>query len=297
MQKNAAGFPFLGFGAGLRHCHFEDYLNKKNKEIEWVEALTENYLPWEDEVPRRPYQVLEKIRKDLPVVFHGVSLSIGSVDPLSVSYLKRLKDLAKRFEPIWISDHLCWTGQGGENMHDLFPLPYTKEAMNWVVERISRVQEYLGRRILIENVSSYVAFSDDEMTEQEFISEVAKRADCGILLDINNIYVSSRNHNFDPMDYLKHIPVDRVGQMHLAGHKDKGTHCIDTHDHPVCDSVWDLYRFAAKQFPNVSPMIEWDDHIPEFERLEQEVAKIKRIWKEENDRTAPRKFIETPSHV
>lgn len=296
-MKNALGLPFLGFGAGLRHCHFPDFLEKKNQEIQWVEALTENYLPWEDEVSRRPFQTLEKIRQDLPVAFHGVSLSIGSVDPLRPSYLKRWKDLIQHFEPVWVSDHLCWTGVENQNLHDLLPLPYSKEALNWVVERVSRVQDYLGRKILIENVSSYVTFSQDEMTEWEFLSEVATRADCGILLDVNNIYVSSRNHGFDPMDYLKGIPPERVGQMHLAGHKDKGTHCIDTHDHPVCDAVWELFRWAARNIPHASPMIEWDEQIPSFKRLEEEVLKMKTVWKEENDRKSSASFVETAARL
>ncbi len=291
MQKGLE-LPFLGFGAGLRHEHFDDFLKHKNQVIQWVEVVTENFLPWEDEVPRYPYKILESIRKDFPVVFHGVSLSIGSVDPISPSYLKRWKQLISEFNPAWVSDHLCWTGVKNEKLHDLFPLPYSNEALSWVVERISRVQEFLGRRILIENVSSYVSFSDDEMTEWDFLAEVAKRSDCGILLDVNNIYVSSRNHGFDPLDYLKAIPKDRVGQIHVAGHTDKGDHCIDTHDHPVCDSVWDLYRWAAKNLPEVSAMIEWDDRIPTLERLEEEVSKLKRIWKEENDRKSSSKFVE-----
>jgi len=214
--------------------------------------------------------VLEKVRRDVPVVLHGVSLSIGSTDPLSESYLAQLADLARRTEPAWISDHLCWGSRGGRYAHDLWPLPYTEEARRHVVARVSRVQEVLGRRILLENVSSYVAFRSSEMPEWEFLAEVARRADCGILLDVNNVYVSARNHGFDPHAYLAGIPADRVGQIHLAGHSDKGRYLLDTHDHEVPAAVWDLYRETVRRLGAVSTLIEWDEHIPPLERLVEE---------------------------
>lgn len=267
---------------GLRHAHFDVFLGKKYRAVSWVEALTENFLAWEDETYRRPFSVLEKIRQDLPVALHGVSLSIGSADRLNHSYLKRLKNLSERISPCWISDHLSWTGVDGQNLHDLLPLPYTEEAIRWIVEKILVVQEYLGRRILLENVSTYAEFEGAEMPEWDFLREIARRSGCGILLDVNNIYVSAKNHGFNPLTYLKAIPPESVGQIHLAGHTNKGTHLIDTHDAHVCDDVWDLYHWVARSFPVASTMVEWDDKIPEWEILEEEVIQAKTIWEEEN---------------
>jgi hypothetical protein len=255
----------LGHGVGLRTKHFAAYLEAPPP-VDWLEAISENFMA----PGGRPVAVLEKVRRDVPVVLHGVSLSIGSVDPLSDRYVDDLAALARRIEPSWISDHLCWGTHGGRNVHDLLPLPYTEEALAHVVGRVERVQERLGRQILLENVSSYVAFRDSTMAEWEFLSEVARRADCGILLDVNNIYVSARNHGFDPYDYLAGIPADRVGQFHIAGHSDKGRYLLDTHDHPVPDSVWELYRAAVRRFGPVSTLVEWDDHIPPLERLVEE---------------------------
>lgn len=266
---------------GLRHCHFETMLSGPPPEVSWVEALTENYLCWEDGRTRRPLSTLEKIRKKLPVALHGVSLSIGAAEALDLSYLKRLKDLADQIEPCWISDHLCWTGIDRHNLHDLLPLPYTAETVHWIGEKIDRVQNALNRRILLENVSSYAEFSDSEMTEWEFIREIALRSGCGILLDINNVYVSSYNHGFDPKEYLRAMPWDHVGQIHLAGHSNRGTYLVDTHDHPVCDAVWDLYRGIVAQAPAVSTMIEWDDQIPEWPVLANEVVKARTLWETE----------------
>jgi uncharacterized protein (UPF0276 family) len=256
---------YLGHGVGLRTKHFASYLAAPPP-VDWLEAISENFMA----PGGRPIAVLEKVLRDVPVVLHGVSLSIGSVDPLSERYLDELDALVRRIEPAWISDHLCWGTHGGRYVHDLLPLPYTDEALEHVAERVARVQERLGRQILLENVSSYVAFKDSTMTEWEFLSEVARRADCGILLDVNNIYVSARNHRFDPYDYLAGIPEDRVGQFHVAGHSDKGRYLLDTHDHPVPDAVWDLYRGAVRRFGAVSTLIEWDDHIPPLERLVDE---------------------------
>jgi uncharacterized protein (UPF0276 family) len=225
--------------------------------------LSENYL-----VPGgKPLYYLERIRANYPVVMHGVSLSIGGTDPLNRDYLKQLKVLADRIEPRWISDHLCWTGVGGLNLHDLMPLPYTDEAVQHVVSRVKQVQDFLGRKILLENVSSYVTYKQSQLTEWEFLSHIAEQADCLILLDINNIYVSSFNHGFDPADYLNGIPIERVRQIHLAGHQNCGNYLVDTHDHPIINPVWALYETAVKRFGSVSTMIERDDNIPPLKEL------------------------------
>jgi uncharacterized protein (UPF0276 family) len=252
----------LGFGLGLRVDHYEAILADHPK-VDWFEALTENYL-----VPGgKPLDYLMRIRERYPMVLHGVSLSIGSTQPLDRTYLAQVKALAARLEPEWLSDHLCWTGIAGRNLHDLLPLPYTEEALANVVERVRTVQDILGRRILLENVSSYVTYRDSQVTEWQFLREIAERADCLILLDVNNIYVSSVNHEFDPLDYLSAIPVDRVQQIHLAGHENHGDYLIDTHDHPVPDPVWELYSAAVRRFGNVSTMIERDANIPPLEEL------------------------------
>jgi uncharacterized protein (UPF0276 family) len=221
--------------------------------------------------------VLEQVRSRFPLVLHGVSLSIGSADPLDASYLDRLGALAKRYEPTWISDHLCWTGVGGRNAHDLLPLPWTEEALAHVAERVARVQDRLGRRIALENVSSYFTWRGDAMPEHEFLVRTAERADCGILLDVNNVFVSAHNHGFDADDYLAAIPAERVFQIHLAGHSTDGPLLIDTHDHPICEEVWALYERAIGRLGPVSTLIEWDDRIPEFRVLEGEAARARAI--------------------
>jgi uncharacterized protein (UPF0276 family) len=231
--------------------------------VDWFEVISENFMV----AGGRALEVLEGVRGNYPIAMHGVSMSIGSTDPLNRTYLRQLRDLARRFEPAWISDHLCWTGVGGRNLHDLLPLPYTEEALRHVVARIRDVQDALERPILIENVSSYMAFADSTMTEWEFISAIAEEADCGILLDINNIFVSAFNHRFDANDYVDAVPAERVVQYHLAGHSDHGTHLLDTHDHPIRDEVWALYERAARRFGAVSAIVEWDDNIPEFAEL------------------------------
>jgi uncharacterized protein (UPF0276 family) len=255
-----------GFGLGLRTPHYEAVLNEPHA-IDWLEIITENYL-----VPGgKPLHYLERIRERFPLVMHGVSLSIGSTDPIDFDYLAGVRTLAARIEPHWISDHLCWTGIDGRNLHDLLPLPYTEEALALVVARVGQIQDALGRRILLENVSSYLAFHESDMSEWEFLREVAQRADCAILLDINNIYVSSVNHGFDALTYLQAIPTDRVRQLHLAGHSDLGGHLIDTHDHPIVEPVWNLYCAAVAQFGEVPTMIERDDNIPALSELVAEL--------------------------
>ena len=264
--------PALGFGLGLRVDHYEAILADAPP-VDWFEALTENYL-----VPGgKPLDYLTRIRARYPIALHGVSLSIGSTAPLDRDYLSQLKALAARIEPEWISDHLCWTGVHGKNLHDLLPLPYTEEALTNVVERVQTVQEVLGRRILLENVSSYVTFRDSQLSEWEFLREIAERADCLLLLDVNNIYVSSVNHEFDPHEYLNAIPRERVQQMHLAGHQNHGDYLIDTHDHPVPDPVWQLYDAAVQRFGNVSTMIERDANIPPLEELCTELDAARRL--------------------
>jgi uncharacterized protein (UPF0276 family) len=264
--------PWLGFGLGLRPTHYETILNE-SPAVDWFEIISENYL-----VPGgRPLHYLDRIRERYPMVMHGVSLSIGAQDPLNREYLKQLRALADRVEPAWISDHLCWTGAHGLNAHDLLPLPYTGEALKHVAARVGEVQDILGRRILLENVSSYVSYPESEMSEWEFLREIAGRADCLILLDINNIFVSSVNHEFDPLTYLNAIPPERVWQFHLAGHRNHGDYIIDTHDEPVIDPVWELYAVAVRRFGRVSTMIERDDNIPPLAELLAELDRARRI--------------------
>ncbi|MEZ5536325.1 MAG: DUF692 domain-containing protein [Thiolinea sp.] len=268
----AASLPYLGFGLGLRKDHYRDILNNR-PDVDWFEVLSENYL-----VPGgKPLYWLDEIHKHYPMVLHGVSLSIGSTDPLNVDYLKQLKALAERVDAHWISDHLCWTGVGEVNAHDLLPLPYTEEAIEHVAGRIRQVQDFLGRQILIENVSSYVSYKHSVMPEWEFLSEVVTRADCLILLDVNNIYVSAVNHEFDPLVYMDHVPAERVQQIHLAGHSNEGDYIIDTHDQPVVGPVWRLYEQAVARFGRVSTMIERDDNIPELAVVMEELDMARRL--------------------
>ena len=274
--------PFLGFGLGLRKEHYETILAEKPP-IEWFEIISENYLV----DGGKPLYYLERIRADYPLAMHGVSLSIGGTDPLDFEYLKKLKALAQRVEAAWISDHLCWTGVDGVNLHDLLPLPYTDDTLRHVVERIRRVQDFLGRRILMENPSSYLAYNHSGVPEWEFLDAMAEQADCLLLLDVNNVYVSARNHGFDPCEYLAHIPAKRVWQIHLAGHSDYGSYVIDTHDHPVADPVWDLYEAAIRRCGPVSTMIERDDNIPPLDELLAELDHARAIAAPIIDTTRP----------
>lgn len=265
-------FPFLGFGVGLRTTHYSEILDA-HFAVDWFEVISENFM-----VPGgRPLHVLEKVRARYPIALHGVSLSIGSTDRLNEEYLRQLRELARRFEPAWISDHLCWTGVGGHNLHDLLPLPYTEEAIAHVAERVQRVQDVLGRRVLLENVSTYLAYRHSTMPEWEFLAQIVERADCGILLDINNIFVSAFNHGFSALDYLRAVPAGRVHQFHLAGHSNKGAFLHDTHDHPVADAVWNLYAEAVRRFGQISTLIEWDDRIPPLAVLQAEAAHAKQV--------------------
>lgn len=271
-------WPNLGFGVGLRAEHYQTVLDAPGR-VEWFEAITENYM----DSGGRPLHVLESVRRDHPVALHGVGLSIGSTDPFDPRYLEGLRGLVDRIEPALVTDHLCWTGVGGRAIYDLLPLPYTEEALDHVVQRIAIVQDRLGRRILLENPSTYLAYRHSEMSEWEFLGAVAERADCGILLDVNNIYVSAENLGFDPVHYLEAVPVQRVGQFHLAGFTDMGTYLFDTHSAPVHEDVWQLYRLAVRRFGSVPTLVEWDADIPPFERLCAESERARREAQQANE--------------
>ncbi len=259
------GMGLEGCGVGLRREHYQHVLDAR-PDVPWFEVISENFM-----VPGgRPRHVLERLRRDYPVALHGVSLSLGSAEPVDAEHLQGLKRLIEWVEPALVSDHLCWTRFGGHNSHDLLPLPFTEEAVHVAAANIRRVQDALGRRILVENVSSYVRFRQDEMEEWEFVAAVSAEADCELLLDVNNVYVNARNHGFDPRRYLAGIPRDRVGQFHLAGHEDHGDVVIDTHDGPVCAAVRELYREAVDRFGAVPTLIEWDANVPEWAVLESE---------------------------
>jgi uncharacterized protein (UPF0276 family) len=271
----SGAFPNLGCGIGLRREHYGHVLEHWPA-VEWFEIISENFM-----VPGgRPLWVLDQVRERYPIVMHGVSMSIGTTDPLNFEYLGSLKKLADRVQPAWVSDHFCWTGVGGKNAHDLLPLPYTEETIDHVVARVRTVQDRLERPIVLENVSSYLAYRDSEFTEWECLAEVARRSGCRLLLDVNNVYVSAFNHRFDPLDYLDGIPADRVVQFHLAGHTNKGDHLLDTHDHPIVDPVWRLYAEAVRRFGPLSTLIERDDRIPELPEVVAEAEHARRIQRE-----------------
>ncbi len=266
----------LGHGAGLRTKHFSHLLANDVAGVAWFEIISENFF----EAGGRPWAVLEKVRREVPIVVHGVSLCIGSVDPISETYIASLRRLIDRVEPSMVSDHLCAGTLGATYAHDLLPLPYTEEALAHTAARVQEVQEKLGRRILLENPSTYVTFRASDITEWDFLAEVARRADCGILLDVNNIYVSSKNHGFSPDDYLAAIPKERVGQIHLAGHTDHGAYLLDSHIGPVPEPVWDLYRKAVARFGRRPTLVEWDENVPEWNTLVAEVERAAAIESE-----------------
>jgi uncharacterized protein (UPF0276 family) len=261
-------------GVGLRAKHYAHILNHVPRSIGWFEIITENFLG----TGGRPLWVLEQIRSHYPIAFHGVSLSIGSTPPLREDYLRRWKDLIERIDPFMVSDHLCWTGMGGHNTHDLLPLPYHQASLARVIENVDHVQNFLGRRLYLENPSSYVAFKSSTMSEWEFLAELAKRSGCGLLVDVNNIYVSSKNFAFDPHAYLFSLPPEAVGQFHIAGHLVREDCIIDTHQGPTPEVVWDMYRLATQRFgAQVPALIEWDTDIPEFAELERECARANKV--------------------
>lgn len=281
----------LGFGLGLRPQHYDDILNG-NPPIDWFEIISENYMV----AGGQPLRILDRIRERYPLVMHGVSMSIASTSPLDLGYLDDLKALARRVEPKWISDHLCWTGVHGVNLHDLLPIPYTNEALDHVSARVHKVQEILGHPLTLENVSSYIAFEGEDMTEWEFLAELTRRTGCHLLLDVNNVYVGARNHGYDPIAFLNAIPIGAVVQFHLAGHEDHGDYVIDTHDHDICDAVFDLYRKALRRFGPVSTMIERDDHIPPLADVTAELDRARAIANEVFSRHGtPGRSNRTPS--
>jgi hypothetical protein len=271
----AGNWAQLGFGVGLRAEHYDDVLSGAGG-VEWFEAISENYM----ETSGRPLTVLEAVRRDYPVALHGVALSIGSTDPLDAGYLDLLAALVDRIEPVIVSDHLCFSSAGGRQLYDLLPLPLTEEALAHVAVRVERVQDRLGRRILLENPSTYVAWQSSTIPEAEFLAELADRADCGLLLDVNNVHVSCTNADLDPIAYLDRIPAERVGQIHLAGFEDMGTHLFDTHSRPVSDAVWRLYRYARERIGPVSTMVEWDADIPSWSTLVAEVDRARSVDRE-----------------
>lgn len=259
--------PFAGFGLGLRTPHYADFLAKKQN-LDWLEIITDNFLV----EGGKPLVMLDTIRRDYPMAMHGVALSLGASAGIDAAYVRQVKALADRIEPLWVSDHLCWTGPGPEQLHDLYPMPYTDEAARHVVTQIKRTQDILQRRLVLENVSSYIDFKHNSASEWQFLAYIAEAADCLLLVDVNNIFVSSVNHRFDPLDYLHALPAHRVQQIHLAGHSDQGDYIIDTHDHPVVPAVWNLYAKACARFGPVATMIERDDHIPTLQTLIDELS-------------------------
>ena len=267
-MTNRFSLPNLGIGLGLRTAHYAAILEQKPA-VDWFEIISENYLGTQG----RPWDFLEQIAESYPIAMHGVSLSIGSTDPLDREYLTLLRALRDRVQAHWVSDHLCWTGVAGKNTHDLLPMPYTEEALRHVVSRVRAVQDFLGAPLALENPSSYVEFAGDSMREWEFLGRLAEEADCALLLDVNNVYVSGKNHGFDPLSYLNAIPFDRVVQFHVAGHTDHGTHIIDSHIGPVIGPVWQLLAEAHRRSSGVPVLLEWDAEIPSFEETHAEALR------------------------
>jgi len=276
-DRESMKYPNLGYGIGLRPEHFDEILEGQSK-LDWFEVLTENYMGITGSGQSPLLKKLLRLRKDYPIVFHCVSTDIGSSDPLDLKFLKQLKELVDLVEPAWISDHLCWTGINGHNTHELLPLPYTEETILHLSERINAIQDFLGQRFMIENTSSYISYKASEMSEWEFISEIISRTDCGLLLDVNNVYVSAQNHGFDAKTFLNQIPMLNVGQIHIAGHdrRENGL-IVDTHDAPVCDEVYDLISHISQEHRLPALMAEWDDNIPDLEVYESQVWRAKEI--------------------
>ncbi len=264
------GHDNLGLGVGLRSTHYP-YILDNEPDVDWFEIISENYMDSQG----RPRYVLEQIVERYPIVMHGVSMSIGSSDPLDFDYLDKLKALAEVVDARWVSDHLCWTGVAGRNTHDLLPVPLDEPTLEHVIERIHIVQDVLQRRLILENPSTYITFAQSTMPEWEFLTRMAEETDCGLLLDVNNVYVSSVNHDFDPVEYVESVPHERIVQCHLAGHTNMGTYCIDTHDGKVIDPVWELYRLTHKRTGGISTLLEWDANIPPFQEVHAEVLKAK----------------------
>jgi uncharacterized protein (UPF0276 family) len=284
-------FPNLGYGLGLRPKHYP-YIFKNKPKIDWFEVISENFM----DTDGRPKSNLAKIKELYPIVMHGVSMSIGTVDPINSEYLKKLKSLIKWLSPAWVSDHLCWTGVAHKNTHDLLPVPYTQESLKHIIKRIKKVQDFIEMPIALENPSTYLEFKHSEITEANFISEMAKESGCNLLLDVNNIYVTCYNHRLDIKEYIDSLPLEKVIQIHLSGHTNKGSHIIDTHDNHVIDEVWNLYKYViykAGRVPNT--MIEWDDKIPEFTVLKKELDKAKKAAKTANEYILPQIEVNKPT--
>jgi len=272
------GFTEYGVGIGLRIPHYRHILEKKPV-VNWFEIISENYMV----EGGNPLAALDQILEQYRVVQHGVSMYFGSAEPLNREHLRRLKQLARRTKTPWLSDHLCWGSVDGTYSHDLLPIPYTWEAVEVTAAKIRQVQDYVEVPVVVENVSSYAEFHDSVMTEWEFLNEVVERADCGILLDVNNIYVSSMNHDFDPVEYLDSVPAERVAQIHIAGHSRYEKYLLDTHDHPVIDPVWQLYDRAIRRIGPTATLLEWDDKIPSFEEVHAEALKANRYLRGETN--------------
>jgi uncharacterized protein (UPF0276 family) len=271
-MANRFHLPDLGVGVGLRTVHFPHILSQ-NPAVDWFEILSENFL----DTGGRPAYVLEQVAERYPVVMHGVSLSVGSTDPINFDYLRKLKALAGRTRARWVSDHLCWTGVSGLNTHDLLPMPYTDESLRHTAERVRIVMDFLERPVFLENPSTYLEFSESTWTEWDFLAALTEHSGCGLLLDVNNVFVSAFNHGFDAGEYIDRIPAGRVVQIHLAGHTHKGTHILDTHSDPVVDAVWALYRRASQRLGNISTLLEWDEDIPSFDVVHAEALKARQF--------------------
>jgi hypothetical protein len=281
--SNRWNLPDLGIGIGLRTVHFPHIL-KHWPQVDWFEILSENFML----TGGRPVYVLDQVAERYPVALHGVSMSIGSTDPLDLDYLAQLGQLARRCRAHWVSDHLCWTGVMGRNVHDLLPMPYTEEALRHTVSRVKQVSEILERPLVLENPSSYVEFAHSSLSEWEFLTRLAEEADCGLLLDVNNVYVSSFNHRFDPEEYIDALPADRVVQYHVAGHTNKGTHIVDTHSDHAIEAVWELYRRAWERTGPTATLYEWDEDIPAFEVVHAEALEALRYRAPRSERAEPR---------
>jgi uncharacterized protein len=279
-MPNRFGFPQRGFGLGLRADHYDTVLTAMHAGqpplVDWLEIISENFM----EAHKGYWEFLSDIRQHYPIVMHGVSMSIGSTDALDMGYLKKLKALADFLQPPWLSDHLCWTGVQGRNTHDLLPVPYTEASLAHIVSRVKQVQDVLQRPLVLENPSSYLEFDESTIPEWEFMVRIAEQADCALLLDVNNVYVSAFNHGYDPKAYIDAIPADRIAQIHLAGHLNLKTHIIDTHDHHVIPEVWELYAYTLRSKGMIPTMVEWDDHIPPFDVLQAEVGKARQLAQE-----------------
>ncbi|MGE4136148.1 MAG: DUF692 domain-containing protein [Pirellulales bacterium] len=286
------GYANLGLGVGLRTVHFP-YILANHPQVDWFEIISENFM----DSGGRPRYILDQIAERYTIVMHGVSLSIGSSDPLNFDYLRKLKRLADAVGARWVSDHLCWTGVAGLNTHDLLPIPLNERTLKHVVDRVRVVQDLLERPLVLENPSTYVGFADSTLSEWEFISRMAAEADCGLLLDVNNVYVSSVNHDFDPAEYIRLVPHERVVQFHLAGHTRYETHAIDTHDDHVIDAVWELYHLAHRLTGGASTLLEWDAKIPAFPIVHAEVLKAQSYMAEQLPQLSePRKLAPRQSN-